>query len=179
VVTGNKRLTRLFPGESLVIRQLTSRIAQSRSTGRLTSTYPRVNLCKRDMPTQAYLPDRDPVIPSELVHNPLAAESPKTAILLASEGTRRRIVYPMIVDMSHASLNTQPKSQAALSVAWLLFRLGNNCAHAHDLVLPEIGSTRQTDSPTEFCGRGFNLRTMPRASNTVWAGETQENQNRQ
>src|ERR1700730_9436144 len=89
VVTGNKRLTRLFPGESLVIRQLTSRIAQSRSTGRLTSTYPRVNLRKRDMPTQAYLPDRDPVIPRELVHNPLAAESPKTAILLASEGTRR------------------------------------------------------------------------------------------
>ena len=43
----------------------------------------------------------------------------------------------------------------------------------------ETGFYAQTNLPTEFCRRGFNSVTTLRASNTVRAGETQKNQNRQ
>ena len=43
----------------------------------------------------------------------------------------------------------------------------------------ETGFYAQTNLPAEFCRRGFNSVTTLRASNTVRAGETQKNQNRQ
>ena len=48
---------------------------------------------------------RNPVIPRELMKNPLSPETSQTTVFLAAEWSSWRIVHGVVVDVSHAGLN--------------------------------------------------------------------------
>src|SRR5580704_2380597 len=62
------------------------------------------------------MPDRHPVIARKFAQNPLPTEPPEPAVLLAAEGTRRRIVDTMVIHMGHSGLNLQREPHPALVV---------------------------------------------------------------
>src|SRR6266446_98796 len=60
--------------------------------------------------------DGHPVIARKFAHDPLPTEPPKPAVLLAAEGTRRRVVDTMVIHMGHAGLNSQREPHTALAI---------------------------------------------------------------
>src|SRR5438105_11482562 len=58
-----------------------------------------------------------PVVPGELVDDPVAAEPPEAAVLLAAERPGRRVVHAAAVYVRHPGLDAQRELQAALLVA--------------------------------------------------------------
>ncbi len=57
-----------------------------------------------------------PVIPGELMKNPVAAKPPDTAVLFATEWTGWSVLHAMVVDVSHARLHAQRKPDATLLI---------------------------------------------------------------
>src|SRR5258708_39443605 len=60
--------------------------------------------------------DGPPVISGKFAQDPLPAEPPKPTVLLAAEGTCRRVVDTMVIHMGHSGLNLQREPHTAFAV---------------------------------------------------------------
>src|SRR6266436_2995983 len=60
--------------------------------------------------------DGYPVIARKFAQDPLPAEPPEPAVLLAAEGTCWRVVDTMVIHMGHSGLNLQREPHTALAV---------------------------------------------------------------